>query len=232
MSLRTWICIALAMSPSAGVLLDVAARFLHAHALQRRSRAQHRCPPPPRAPPGSEPFAEHRASNTVAIPPGPAELRPLAVFSLNARVLSREDYASAAMPRCRRPTSPWAGTHARGPVLSRLDISQSGRCTNTLAGERPLRRWKSCPAPVPTCMTTSRTTSAAAALSRCAKAPRCGSRAGWWKRRPPTAWSLAQFFVARGQWGRRRELVFYVCSLRVSRPLQPVRATVLHMQTL
>ena len=93
------------------------------------TRAQaSRCPLPPRVEPGAVPL-QTEVPGTLALPMvGNANLRPLAGFSVEARVLSREDY------RFDREAdfSPldlalgW-GRMTEDAVLSQLDISQGGR---------------------------------------------------------------------------------------------------------
>lgn len=86
------------------------------------------CPPPPRALPGTEPL---QSALPTALPPfrlAAAELRPLAGFSIDARVLSREDY-SFGREATLSPTDlalGW-GRMREDAVLSRLEISQSSR---------------------------------------------------------------------------------------------------------
>jgi hypothetical protein len=130
MSLRTWMWIALALSALGWWYSSMSPRAsLQAHAPAAAiPGAGIDCPPPPRASPGSEPV---QSAVPGTLPPfrlATAELRPLAGFSLDARVLSREDYALGREATL-SPTDlalGW-GRMREDTVLSRLDISQSGR---------------------------------------------------------------------------------------------------------
>ena len=89
MSLRTWVvigaCVALVGwwwtrapdAPAAAVGANV------------------QCPPPPRVATGGEPLQSPVPGDFREIRLAPATLQPLAGFSLDARVLSREDYSLA-----------------------------------------------------------------------------------------------------------------------------------------
>jgi hypothetical protein len=98
------------------------------------------CPPPPRVARGNAPLQ-------TPVPPGlapfrlqAAELRPLAGFSIEARVLSREDYLAGREAEL-SPTDlalGW-GPMREDAVLDRLDIGQSNRWYHyRWRGEPPL----------------------------------------------------------------------------------------------
>ena len=110
---------------SAGGVAAVAARRPRAGARRRATclpaAAARRCAG---APPLQSDSAARRCRHSAC---DAATLQPLAGFSVDARVLSREDYSSAARPSCRRPTSPSAGARWRDGLAERLDISQSSR---------------------------------------------------------------------------------------------------------
>ena len=130
MNLRTWIWIALALSAVGWWYSSMSPRAsLHAHAPAAATPGSSiLCPPPPRAPPGSEPL---QSAVPGTLPPfrlAAAELSPLAGISVDARVLSREDYALGREADL-SPTDlalGW-GRMREDAVLSRLDISQSSR---------------------------------------------------------------------------------------------------------
>ena len=87
-----------------------------------------RCPMPPRASRGTAPLQSDVPASLPAFRLQAATLRPLAGFSIDARVLSREDY-STGREAALSPTDlalGWRGM-ADDAVLSRLDISQAGR---------------------------------------------------------------------------------------------------------
>ena len=87
-----------------------------------------RCPLPPRLERGSLPL-QTAVPGGIALPPmGDAMLQPLAGFSIEARVLGREDY-HLGREADYSPTDlalGW-GRMAEDAVLSRLEISQSSR---------------------------------------------------------------------------------------------------------
>lgn len=122
MSLRTWVvigaCVALVGwwwtrapdAPAAAVGANV------------------QCPPPPRVATGGEPLQSPVPGDFREIRLAPATLQPLAGFSLDARVLSREDY-SLGREADLSPTDlalGW-GRMREDEVLERLDINQSNR---------------------------------------------------------------------------------------------------------
>lgn len=129
MSLRTWMWIALALAGVGWWYSSSSPRAsLHAHAPAPAAGVAVPCPPPPRASPGSEPLQSAVPETLSPFRLAAAELRPLAGFSLDARVLSREDYALGREATL-SPTDlalGW-GRMRDDTVLSRLDISQSGR---------------------------------------------------------------------------------------------------------
>lgn len=130
MSLRTGMWIALALAAIGWWYSSLSPRAsLHAHApAPAIPGASVLCPPPPRAAPGSEPLQSAVPGTLSPFRLAAAELRPLAGFSLDARVLSREDYALGREATL-SPTDlalGW-GRMREDAVLSRLDISQSGR---------------------------------------------------------------------------------------------------------
>lgn len=86
------------------------------------------CPPPPRVVAGDPPL---QSATPAAMPPfrlQAATLQPLAGFSVDARVLSREDYSVGRESEL-SPTDLALGWQRmrEDAVLSRLDISQSSR---------------------------------------------------------------------------------------------------------
>jgi hypothetical protein len=86
------------------------------------------CPQPPRVHPGGAPLQSEVPASLAPFRLTAAELRPLAGFSVDARVLSREDYHLGR----EADLSPTDLALGWGPmrddaVLSRLDITQSGR---------------------------------------------------------------------------------------------------------
>lgn len=86
------------------------------------------CPPPPRASQGAEPLQSALPAALSPFRLAAAELRPLAGFSIDARVLSREDY-SLGREATLSPTDlalGW-GRMREDAVLAQLDISQSNR---------------------------------------------------------------------------------------------------------
>jgi hypothetical protein len=87
-----------------------------------------RCPMPARVSRGAAPLQTDAPGSLLPFQLQAATLRPLAGFSIDARVLSREDY-SMGREATLSPTDlalGWRGM-ADDAVLSRLDISQSGR---------------------------------------------------------------------------------------------------------
>lgn len=99
------------------------------------------CPPPPGVAPGAEPLQSPVPSGFGAIRLAPATLQLLAGFSLEARVLSREDY-SLGRESDLSPTDlalGW-GRMRDDAVLDRLDIDQSNRWYHY--------RWRGAP-PIP-----------------------------------------------------------------------------------
>ena len=100
-----------------------------------------RCPMPPRVARGAQPLQVDVPGDTALPAIGNARMTPLAGFSVEARVLSREDYRLGREAEF----SPvdlalgW-GRMSEDAVLSRLDISQGGRWYRY--------RWKDAP-PIP-----------------------------------------------------------------------------------
>ncbi|MDR2872339.1 MAG: hypothetical protein LBV45_07460 [Xanthomonadaceae bacterium] len=92
------------------------------------SRHEVYCPPPPRVKPGDPPLQTPVPASMQPVTLRGATLKPLAGFSVDARVLSRMDYRADTM-------SDWVpldlalgwGNMRRDDVLSRLHISQSNR---------------------------------------------------------------------------------------------------------
>jgi hypothetical protein len=126
MSLRTWAWWALALAVIGWWYSSWSPRVPAAAAPVAGSTVY--CPPPPRVPPGDEPLQSPVPSTLPAFRLAVAELRPLAGFSLDARVLSREDY-TLGREASLSPTDlalGW-GRMREDAVLARLDISQSGR---------------------------------------------------------------------------------------------------------
>jgi len=86
------------------------------------------CPPPPRVTDGDAPLQSPVPGDFTQIRLAPATLQPLAGFSLDARVLSREDYTLGRESDL-SPTDlalGW-GRMREDAVLSQLSISQSNR---------------------------------------------------------------------------------------------------------
>jgi hypothetical protein len=99
-----------------------------------------RCPLPPAVVPGEAPLQSPLPSDLAPFRLQAATLTPLAGFSVDARVLSREDY-HAGREADLSPTDLALGWGAMrdDAVLSRLDISQSGRWYHyAWRGEPPL----------------------------------------------------------------------------------------------
>jgi hypothetical protein len=99
-----------------------------------------RCPMPPRVRPGDAPLQSDVPRSLAPFRLQPATLTPLAGFSVEARVLSREDY-STGREAALSPTDLALGWAAMrdDAVLSRLDIRQSGRWYEyRWQGESPL----------------------------------------------------------------------------------------------
>jgi len=97
-----------------------------------------RCPIPPRVASDAVPLQSDVPRWLPAFRLQAATLQPLAGFSVDARVLSREDY-SMGREAALSPTDlalGWQGM-ADDAVLSRLDISQSGRWYQYRWQERP-----------------------------------------------------------------------------------------------
>ena len=86
------------------------------------------CPPPPRVVRGAAPLQSPVPASLAPFRLEAAELQPLAGFSVDARVLSREDYL-AGRESDLSPTDLALGWDRmrETPVLERLEISQSGR---------------------------------------------------------------------------------------------------------
>ena len=100
------------------------------------------CPMPARATAGGAPLQSTVPRSLPAFALEAATLQPLAGFSIHARVLSREDY-SMGREADLSPTDLALGWQemADDAVLSRLDISQSGRWYRyRWQGEPPLPR--------------------------------------------------------------------------------------------
>jgi len=99
------------------------------------------CPPPPGVERGEPPLQSPVPDGFAAIRLEPATLQPLAGFSLEARVLSREDYSLGRESKL-SPTDlalGW-GRMREDAVLDRLDIDQSNRWYHY--------RWRGAP-PIP-----------------------------------------------------------------------------------
>lgn len=98
------------------------------------------CPSPPRVVRGGAPLQSPAPASLAPFRLEAAELRPLAGFSIDARVLSREDYL-AGRESDLSPTDlalGWARMR-EASVLERLDISQSSRWYHyRWQGEPPL----------------------------------------------------------------------------------------------
>ena len=87
-----------------------------------------RCPMPPRVSSGAVPLQSKLPGSMPGFALQAATLQPLAGFSIDARVLSREDY-TMGREAALSPTDLALGWQRMtdDAVLSRLDISQSGR---------------------------------------------------------------------------------------------------------
>ena len=138
MSLRNWALIALAIAVVGWWFSPRSPRVPGPPAAMSGPRVH--CPPPPRVLTGDPPLQTGAPATLPAFRLAAAELRPLAGFSLEARVLSREDY-SYGREADLSPTDlalGW-GRMREDAVLSRLDISQSGRWYQyRWRGESPL----------------------------------------------------------------------------------------------
>ena len=122
MSLRTW----LLLGGIAAIVGWCATRPPEAPAAAPGATVQ--CPPPPGVIAGAEPLQSPVPPGFPAIPLAPATLQPLAGFSIDARVLSREDYGMGREADL-SPTDlalGW-GRMRDDAVLSQLDIDQSNR---------------------------------------------------------------------------------------------------------
>jgi hypothetical protein len=122
MNLRGWLII--------GVLLAIASWWFSrpSGAPASVDGAVVHCPQPPRVVAGDVPLQSPVPAGFDDIRLKPATLHPLAGFSLDARVLSREDYSMGR----ESDLSPTDLALGWGPmrdeaVVSKLDISQSGR---------------------------------------------------------------------------------------------------------
>lgn len=138
MSLRSWVLIALAIAMVGWWFSPQSPRVPGPPAALSGTRVH--CPPPPRVLAGDPPLQSEVPASLPAFRLAAAELRPLAGFSLEARVLSREDY-SFGREADLSPTDlalGW-GRMRDDAVLSRLEISQSGRWYQyRWQGESPL----------------------------------------------------------------------------------------------
>jgi hypothetical protein len=122
MSLRGWILVVVA----AAVIAWWSMRAPDAPAVACGATVQ--CPPPPRVVAGEAPLQSPVPGDFREIRLAPATLQPLAGFSVEARVLSREDY-SFGREADLSPTDlalGW-GRMRDDAVLSHLDIDQSNR---------------------------------------------------------------------------------------------------------
>ena len=122
MSLRGW-CVLAVIVAAIGWWMS---RPADAPAAAAGATAQ--CPPPPGVVRGEPPLQSPVPEGFAAIRLEPATLKPLAGFSLEARVLSREDY-SLGRESDLSPTDlalGW-GRMRDDAVLDRLDIDQSNR---------------------------------------------------------------------------------------------------------
>ena len=122
MSLRTW----LLLGVIAAIVGWCATRPPDAPAAAPGATVH--CPPPPGVVAGAEPLQSPVPPGLSAIALAPATLQPLAGFSLDARVLSREDYGMGREADL-SPTDlalGW-GRMRDEAVLSQLDIDQSNR---------------------------------------------------------------------------------------------------------
>ena len=122
MNLRNWAVI--------GVIVALAWWWLHRvpDAPAAAAGASVQCPPPPRVRDGQAPLQSPVPGGFAEIRLKPATLQPLAGFSLDARVLSREDY-SIGREADLSPTDlalGW-GRMRDDAVIDRLDIDQSNR---------------------------------------------------------------------------------------------------------
>lgn len=126
MSLRGWALIAIVIA-TLGWWFSPHSPRTPAVAAPAAGASEH-CPPPPRVLAGDPPL---QSAVPASLPPfrlTAAELRPLAGFSLDARVLSREDYTFGREAEL-SPTDlalGW-GRMRDDAVLAQLDITQSGR---------------------------------------------------------------------------------------------------------
>src|SRR5690606_3511965 len=146
------------------------------------------CPMPARATAGGAPLQSTVPRSLPAFALEVATLQPLAGFSVDARVLSREDY-SLGREADLSPTDLALGWQemADDAVLSRLDISQSGRWYRyRWQGEPPLPRARIARSSANMHMIPF-DAHVALSCARCAPATACASMTGWSKPPPPTA---------------------------------------------
>lgn len=127
MTLRTWLLVAIALAVS-GWWLSPQSHPAPAVATATPAAAGLPCPPPPRVAAGAAPLQSAVPAAVAAFRLPAATLWPMAGFSVEARVLSRADYASGREAAL-SPTDLALGWERMGDddVLARLDITQSGR---------------------------------------------------------------------------------------------------------
>lgn len=126
MNLRLWLLVALAVTTIGGWYLPLSPRTPLMAALA--SGASLHCPAPPPATAGQAPLQSAVPSGLQAFQLATARLQPLAGFSIEARILSRQDYGYGRESAL-SPTDlalGWGAMAAPG-VAERLEIRQSDR---------------------------------------------------------------------------------------------------------
>lgn len=173
------------------------------------------CPMPSRADAGGAPLQSRPPRSLPAFALEAATLQPLAGFSIDARVLSREDY-SRGREADLSPTDLALGWQEMtdDAVLSRLDISQSGRWYHY--------RWKGEPPLAPTRIARSSANMhmipSDAAVARALRKVRAGDRVrieGWLvEATAPDGWRWRSSLTREDTGNGACELV-YVCAIEV-----------------
>lgn len=125
MTLRIWLLIGIVIAAPGWGLSPQSRR---APAAATASVAGAPCPPPPRVAGGAAPLQSGVPTSLPAFRLAAATLRPLAGFSVEARVLSRADYAFGREAEL-SPTDLALGWDRMrdDDVLARLEITQAGR---------------------------------------------------------------------------------------------------------
>ena len=173
------------------------------------------CPMPPRAEAGGAPLQSTSPRSLSVFALEAATLQPLAGFSIDARVLSREDY-SMGREAGLSPTDLALGWQemADDAVLSRLDISQSGRWYRyRWQGEPPLA-----PARIARSSANMHMIPSDAEVARALRQVRAGDRVrieGWLvEAAAPDGWRWRSSLTREDTGNGACELV-YVCAIEV-----------------